>query len=70
MNSEITLFIIFLICFMLGVLLTGYIETLIKRKKAHERYIKQLQTENAYLKRTVAFFKIALETKGGNEKRA
>ena len=65
MNTEITLFILFLILFVLGVLLLSSIETLIKRKKAQERYIRRLQIENAHLNRTVSFLKIALETKGG-----
>lgn len=67
MNTGITLFIIFLICFVLGVLTLGGIETLIKRKKAQERYIKRLQIENAHLNRTVSFLKVALETKGGKK---
>lgn len=67
MNTEVTLFITFLICFVLGVLLVGSIETLIKRRKAQERYIKYLQKENAHLKRTNAFLRVALETKGGKK---
>ena len=65
MNTEITLFILFLILFVLSVLILGAIETLIKRKKAQERYIRYLQKENAHLNRTVSFLKVALETKGG-----
>ena len=65
MNTEVTLFILFLILFVSGVLLLGSIETLIKRKKAQERYIRRLQIENAHLNRTVSFLKVALETKGG-----
>ena len=61
----ITLFIVFLICFILGVLLIGSIDYLIKRKNARERYIRRLQIENAHLKRTNSFLRVALETKGG-----
>ena len=70
MNIEVTLFIIFLILFVLGVLLVGGIETCIKRKKAQERYIRRLQIENAHLKRTNSFLKVALQTKGGEKDRA
>lgn len=67
MNTEITLFIVFLIFFILGVLLVGGIETCIKRKKARDRYIKRLQIENARLNRTNAFLRVVLETKGGKK---
>lgn len=70
MNSEMYLFIVFFICFMIGVLLVGYIETYIKRKKEQERYVRHLENENALLNRTVAFLKLTLDTKGGNNKRA
>ena len=65
MNTEITLFITFLILFILSIFLIGSVEILIKRKKAQKRYIMRLEKENAYLQRTVSFLKVALETKGG-----
>ena len=65
MNIGVILFMIFLIFFFLCVLLIGGIETLNERKKAQKRYIKRLESENQYLKRTVSFLKVALETKGG-----
>ena len=61
----ITLFLSFLILFVLGVLLVGSINYLLERKKAQQRYIRRLQLENAHLKRTNAFLKVALNTKGG-----
>lgn len=70
MNTEVTLFICFLVLFILGVLLTGYIDTRIKRKKAKERYIRRLEIENLHLKRAVSFYKVALETKRGDKERA
>ena len=63
----ITLFLSFLILFVLGVLLLGSIDYLIKCKKAQQRYIRRLQLENAHLKRTNAFLKVALNTKGGKK---
>ena len=70
MNTYVTLCIIFLILFVLGVLLVGGIENLIERKRKQERYIELLQLEIAHLKRTNAFLKIALQTKGGKNDRA
>ena len=70
MNSEMYLFIVFFIFFTIGVLLVGYIETYIKRKKAQERYVRHLENENSRLNRTVAILKLTLDTKGGNNKRA
>lgn len=64
MASEVYLVIAFIICFVAGVLITGSIETLIKRKKARKRYLKRLQTENQRLKQVVNLYKLELQTRG------
>ena len=65
MNTETIITLTFIICFSLGVLLVSGIDTLIKRKKAHNRYIRRLEIENAHLNRTIAVLRVALESKGG-----
>lgn len=62
MNSA-TLFIVFLICFVLGLFIVKWVETLIKRKKAHKRYLRRLEIENKKLKRTVNFLSLELQTR-------
>ena len=63
--SGAYLFLAFLICFIAGVLIVKGIETLIKRKNAHKRYLRHLETENQKLKRTLDFCKLELQTRGG-----
>lgn len=62
MNSAI-LFIVFLICFVLGLFIVKWVETLIKRKKAYRLYINRLEIENKKLKRTVNFLSLELQTR-------
>lgn len=57
------IFITFMISSVVGVLITGIIETLINRKKAYKRKLSQLQTENQRLKKVVNLYKFELETR-------
>lgn len=61
MYDGAILFIVFLISFMLGILIAWGIETLIKRKKAHRRYLRRLQIENQRLKRVLALYELELQ---------
>lgn len=63
MTGEAILVITFIFSFVLGVLLAGGIETLIKRKKAHKRYLKRLEEENKRLKRVVNLYELELQTR-------
>lgn len=65
MNVGVILFITFLISFVMGVLMIKCIEILVKRKNAHKRYLRHLETENQKLKRTLNFCKLELQTRGG-----
>lgn len=63
MNSAVLFIMLFLSC-VLGALTVKGIETLIKKKKAHRRYLKRLEAENKKLKRVVNFYWFELQTKG------
>lgn len=65
MNTEIIIMLTFLICFILGVLLLGWIETLIKNKNEQERYINSLENEVLHLQSVLSVLSVALQTKGG-----
>jgi hypothetical protein len=60
MNNDIILFFVFFISCFAGALLVRLIETLIKRYKAHKRYLRRIETENQRLKRTVSFMALEL----------
>lgn len=62
MDGVILFSVFFISCF-LGALAVKGIETLVKRKKAHRRYLKRLETENQRLKNTVSFLSLELQTK-------
>lgn len=64
MYDGAILFVAFLISFTLGILIAWGIETLIKRKKAHRRYLRRLQTENQRLKSVVNLYELELQYKG------
>lgn len=62
--SDFIFFILLFISCVLGALTVKGIETLIKKKKAHRRYLKRLEAENKKLKQVVNFYWLELQTKG------
>ena len=62
--SDFIFFILLFISCVLGALTVKGIETLIKKKKAHRRYLKRLESENKKLKQVVNFYWLELQTKG------
>lgn len=61
MDGVILFSIFFISCF-LGALTVRGIETLIKRKKAHRRYLRRLEIENQRLKRVLNLYELELQT--------
>ena len=50
--------------YVLGVCSAEIVWACIKSTRKHKRRVKRVEKENAELKRTVSFLKMALETKG------
>lgn len=57
------LLVMFFVLWVIGALIIDGIEKLIKRKKAHKRYVKHLETEIQTLSKTINFLTIELQTK-------
>ena len=63
MCEQFRIALFFYLFFCVSAFLYFGIETLVQRKMAQKRYIKNLETENQKLKRTVNFLSFELETK-------
>ena len=63
MNTDTIIVVIPLISFVAGILITGGIESLINRYKAHKQYVRGLQEENKRLKRVLNLYELELKTK-------
>ena len=64
MNNHQLITILFLVLFGSGALIAAGIEELIKRRKQKKRYVKNLETENRYLKRRIEAARLISELKG------